>query len=108
MAVLAEQMGVPAADVVVEGQSQDTIQNIYFSYKLMQQRGWTSAEVVSSFYHLPRAGLILQHYPFAWREQGVPLPPQIGLRETLVIYETEAVYTTQLRWFGFPASPYLP
>jgi uncharacterized SAM-binding protein YcdF (DUF218 family) len=108
MAVLAEQMGVPAADVVVEGKSQDTVQNIYFSYKLMQQRGWKSAEVISSFYHLPRAGLILQRYPFAWREQGAPLPPHLGFSQVVMIYESEALYTTQLRWFGIPASPYVP
>jgi uncharacterized SAM-binding protein YcdF (DUF218 family) len=108
MADLAEEMGVPAADVVVEGKSQDTIQNIYFSYKLMQQRGWTSAEVVSSFYHLPRAGLILRRYPFAWRERGAALPPHLGFSQTVMIYESEALYTTQLRWFGLPASPYLP
>ena len=108
MAELAEVQGVPVADIVIEGQSKDTIQNIYFSYRLMQQRGWTSAEVVSSPSHLPRAGLILEHYSFQWQEHAARWPQEFGWRQIVMIYETEALYTTQLRWRGFPASPYLP
>jgi uncharacterized SAM-binding protein YcdF (DUF218 family) len=93
---------------VIEGQSKDTIQNIYYSYKLMQQRGWTSAEVVSSPSHLPRAGLILEHYSFQWQEHSARWPSEYGWRQILMLYEAEALYTTQLRWLGFPASPYLP
>ncbi len=108
MADLAEKMGVPASDVVVENQAHDTVQNIYFSYKLMQQRGWKSAEVVSSSYHLPRAGVILEHYHFPWRLQAAPLPRPFGLKRLIMVYETEALYTTELRWFGFRDSPYVP
>jgi uncharacterized SAM-binding protein YcdF (DUF218 family) len=108
MAELAEVHGVPVADVVIEGQSKDTIQNIYFSYKLMQQRGWTSAEVVSSPSHLPRAGLILEHYSFQWQEHAARWPPEYGWRQIVMLYETEALYTMQLRCRGFPASLYLP
>jgi uncharacterized SAM-binding protein YcdF (DUF218 family) len=108
MAELAEVYGVPVADVVIEGQSRNTIQNIYFSCKLMQQWGWTSAEVVSSPSHLPRAGLILEHYSFQWQEHAARWAPEFGWRQIVMIYETEALYTTQLRWLGFPASPYLP
>ncbi len=108
MADLAEKMGVPAADVVVEDKANDTIQNIYFSYKLMQQHGWNSAEIISSSYHLPRAGLILEHYKFAWREKAAPLPRPYGLKALILTYETEILYTTELRWLGFPPSPYLP
>ena len=108
MAEQAEVQGVPVTDIVIEGQSKDTIQNIYYSYKLMQQRGWTSAEVVSSPSHLPRAGLILEHYSFQWQEHAAQWPPEYEWRQILMIYETEALYTTQLRWRGFPASPYLP
>jgi len=55
---------VPAEVVLVEGQAQNTIQNIYYSEKIMAAHHWTSAEVISSASHLPRAALILKHYSF--------------------------------------------
>jgi len=61
---LAVAQGVPAEDVLVEGQAQNTIQNIYYSEKIMAAQHWTSAEVISSASHLPRAALILKHYSF--------------------------------------------
>jgi uncharacterized SAM-binding protein YcdF (DUF218 family) len=33
----------------------------------MKAHGWRSAEVVSSAYHLPRAGLIFSRLPLEWR-----------------------------------------
>ena len=108
MATLAEQQGVPAAAITVEEQSQNTIQNIYFSNQIMQQKNWTSAEVVSSPSHLPRAGLILEHYRFRWSEHAAPWPPEYGWREIGLIYAEEIVETWVLRWHGFPPSPFLP
>jgi len=61
---LAVAQGVPAEVVLVEGQAQNTIQNIYYSEKIMAAQHWTSAEVISSASHLPRAALILKHYSF--------------------------------------------
>ena len=58
MARMAVAAGVPASAVIVEGKAMNTIQNIFYSDRIMQQRGWTSAEVVSSPSHLPRASLI--------------------------------------------------
>jgi uncharacterized SAM-binding protein YcdF (DUF218 family) len=108
MAGLAEAEGVPLADIVVEGHSQDTIQNIYFSYQIMQQKGWTSAEIVSSPSHLPRAGLILEHYRFQWKEHAAPWPPEYGWRMLGLVYAGEIIETLVLRWHGFPPSPFLP
>ncbi len=108
MARLAEQSGVPSQDVAVEGEARDTIQNIFFSHKIMEQRGWTSAEVVSSPSHLPRTGLILEHYGFKWRTQASQWPPEYGWRQIGMLYLPEAIYTLELRWRGFPPSPYLP
>lgn len=108
MASLAETEGVPPSAVIVEGQSQNTIQNIYFSHKIMLQKGWNSAEIVSSPSHLPRTGLILEHYHFQWREKACPWPPEYGWRKTDMIYAAEIIETMVLRWHGFPATPYLP
>jgi uncharacterized SAM-binding protein YcdF (DUF218 family) len=108
MAGLAEKSGVPSQDVVVEGASHYTVENIFFSHKIMEQRGWTSAEVVSSPSHLPRTGLILEHYGFQWRTHASRWPPEYGRRQIGMMYLSEAIYTLELRWRGFPPSPYLP
>ncbi|MDQ2843701.1 MAG: YdcF family protein [Acidobacteriota bacterium] len=108
MAAVAEDQGVPAADIVVEGQAQNTIQNIYFSNQIMQQKGWTSAEIVSSPSHLPRAGLILEHFRFQWKEHASHWPPEYSWREIGMIYAGEIAETWVLRWRGFSPSPFLP
>ena len=79
MAELAKAQGVPATAIVEEGQAKDTIQNAYYSVKIMQEHGWHSAEVVSSDSHLPRASLIFAHFPIAWRMHAAPWPLQYGL-----------------------------
>jgi len=45
----------------------NTIQNAYYSYRIMQVEGWTSALIVTSPTHVRRASLIFQHYPLAWK-----------------------------------------
>jgi uncharacterized SAM-binding protein YcdF (DUF218 family) len=108
MAALAEEQGIPMADIIVEGEAQNTIQNIYFSNQIMEQKGWISAEVVSSPSHLPRAGLILGHYRFQWKEHASHWPPEYGWRRIGMIYASEIIETFVLRWHGFPPSPFLP
>lgn len=108
MAAVAEEQGVPAADITVEGQAQNTIQNIYFSNQILDQKGWTSVEVVSSPSHLPRAALILEHYHFQWKEHASHWPPEYNWRKIGMIYIGEIVETWILRWHGFPPSPFLP
>jgi uncharacterized SAM-binding protein YcdF (DUF218 family) len=108
MASLAEAEGVPADDIVIEGRSQNTIQNIYFSNRIMEQRGWSSAEVVSSPSHLPRAGLILEHYHFQWMEHAAHWPPEYSRRWIATVYAEEIAETMVLRWHGFPPTPFLP
>ena len=105
---LAVAQGVPAEDVLVEGQAQNTIQNIYYSEKIMAAQHWTSAEVISSASHLPRAALILKHYSFQWRTQAAPWPPEYSALQRVGRFCVEAEYCFKLRLLGFPASPYLP
>jgi uncharacterized SAM-binding protein YcdF (DUF218 family) len=91
MARTAEAQGIPESAVVVEPQARDTIQNACYAVRLMKERGWGSAEVVSSPWHLQRAGLIFSRMPIAWRAQVAPaLEPEsgvfanaMGLEETL-------------------------
>jgi hypothetical protein len=108
MATLAIAQGVPPSAVIEEDEAQNTIQNIFYSERIMAQRRWTSAEVVSSSSHLPRAALILQHYPLTWRTQAAPWPPVYSLWQRAAHYAVEAEYCLKLRIFGFPQSRFLP
>jgi uncharacterized SAM-binding protein YcdF (DUF218 family) len=108
MKELAVAQGVPAEAVTEEGQAQNTIQNIYYSEKIMAAQHWTSAEVVSSPSHLPRAALILAHYSFLWRTRRAPWPSEYSGLQRALRYCIEAEYCLRLRMLGFPATPYLP
>jgi len=107
MAELAESQGVPSPAVTEESRAQNTIQNAYYSVRIMQSKGWHSAEVVSSPSHLPRASLIFQHFPIEWRMHGSHWPPGL-IFQPAVIYTAEALYTSRLRILGFHPTPFLP
>lgn len=72
MARVAEAQGIPADMIVEEPNAHDTIQNACDSLRLMQSRGWQSAEVISSANHLPRAAMILGRLPLKWRVHAAP------------------------------------
>jgi uncharacterized SAM-binding protein YcdF (DUF218 family) len=104
MALLAEAQGVPASAVIEEGQAHDTIQNAYYSVKIMRQHGWHSAEVVSSHSHLPRASLIFAHFPITWRMHAAPWPPEYGFFHRAANEWYEAVDTARIRITTYPES----
>lgn len=108
MAVLAESEGVPASAVIEEGQAKDTIQNAYYSVRIMQAHGWRSAEVVSSPSHLRRASLIFAHFPIAWRMHAAPWPAEYGFWNRATHEWYEAVDTARIRLTSFPESRFLP
>ncbi len=107
MARLAEAQGVPASAVIEEGQALDTIQNAYYSVKIMQAHGWHSAEVVSSHSHLPRASLIFAHFPITWRMHAAPWPPEYGFFDRAENEWYEAIDTARIRITTFPESRFL-
>jgi uncharacterized SAM-binding protein YcdF (DUF218 family) len=77
MARTAEAQGIPEGAIFVEPEAMDTIQNACYSARIMKAHGWRSAEVVSSAYHLPRAGLIFNGLPLEWRlHDAPPLEPE--------------------------------
>ena len=80
MARFAESQGVPPSAIVIEGQSLNTIQNAYYSYRIMQAHDWQSALIVSNANHLRRASLIFRYYPIAWRTQAAPWPRDASTR----------------------------
>jgi uncharacterized SAM-binding protein YcdF (DUF218 family) len=108
MAALAVAQGVPPSAVIEEGQAQNTIQNIFYSSRIMQDHHWTSAEVVSSPSHLPRTALILQHYRMPWSTHTAPWPAEYNLWQRAAHFAVEAEYCLRLRIFGFPSTRFLP
>jgi uncharacterized SAM-binding protein YcdF (DUF218 family) len=109
MRQFARSQGVADSAVLAEGASRNTIQNAYFSYKIMQAHDWTSALVVTSPTHVRRASLIFSHYPLAWRMHVAPWPDTLPLSRQAWFWISEAGYTSYGRLFGFPNERrYLP
>lgn len=56
--------GVSEDRIVLEGESTSTLENLRFSQRMMQERGWTSATIVTHDFHGMRALEIAQalHY----------------------------------------------
>ena len=104
MARVAESQGVPASALVIEPGALNTIQNACYSVRLMNTHGWRSAEVVSSAYHLPRAGLIFKRLPVEWRLHAAPgleagQDSHDGAHAALEYVKT-AYYLLYSRWAG--------
>jgi uncharacterized SAM-binding protein YcdF (DUF218 family) len=109
MRQFAISQGVPADAVFAETQSRNTIQNAFYSYRIMQAHHWTSVLVVSSPTHIRRASLIFRHYPIAWKVQEAPWPPGLPLWRKAWLWSSESAYTSYVRVFGFPnAGSFLP
>src|SRR5438094_4953898 len=104
MATLALAQGVPPDAIIEEAQAQNTVQNIFYSQRIMAAHGWTSAEVVSSPSHLPRTALILEHFSFQWSTHPAPWPPEYTLWQRAAHYTVEAESCLKLRFLGFPAT----
>lgn len=101
--------GVPADAVIEEDEAKDTIQNIWFSHKIMEAHGWHSAEVVSSPSHVQRAALILAHYnDLQWRTHPSQWPSSYDQTHIGGIFAHEATLCWKLMHDGFPPSDYLP
>lgn len=111
----AKSQGVPAAAITEEPQAENTIQNLYYSAKIMHEQGWGSAEIVSSPSHLPRAALIVNTLnidqptlSINWSTHPAHWPPEYGLWHRLRLYNGEARDCLYLRFHGFPNSKFLP
>jgi uncharacterized SAM-binding protein YcdF (DUF218 family) len=107
MAILAAAQGVPPSAIFEEVRAKDTIQNIFYSDRIMEANHWTSAEVISSPSHLPRTALILAHYTVAWRTHAAPWPSEYSLFNRAAHYTVEAEYCLRLKLFGFPKTRFL-
>lgn len=93
MARIAREMGVPAADIVVEDRARRTLENGRFVAELMERHGWRSALIVTNSVHMRRAQRVFQRLgieahaaPSEW-----PLAPRVNTpAEGLAMYEATA------------------
>lgn len=72
MARVAESQGVPRSMIFEDTRALDTIQNACYSEQIMKSHGWSSAEVVTSPFHVQRAAMIFSHLPIEWRLHAAP------------------------------------
>ncbi len=99
MARTAAGQGIPRSAILVEPEARDTIQNACYSVRMMKAHGWGSAEVVSSKWHVERAGLIFSRMPIAWRMRvAPPLEPQAGWYEDAVALKETLKTVRYLVW----------
>jgi len=115
MAAFAETQGVPASAILEEGQAENTIQNVFYSAKIMHEHNWRSAEMVSSSAHLGRTALILQAFDRSrpdlaidWRTHPASWPSEFSYLHRASLAWLEATRCLQIRVFGFPRSRFLP
>lgn len=115
MAQLARSQGVPASAILEDVQAQNTIQNIYYSARIMHDHGMNSAEIVSSPSHLPRAALIVNTLNvdqpslyINWRTHAAHWPHEYSIFREAALYIGEARNCLILRFNGFPSSRFLP
>jgi uncharacterized SAM-binding protein YcdF (DUF218 family) len=100
----AESQGIPASVILKEPQALDTIQNACYSAQILKSHGLSSAEVISSPYHLPRAGLIFSRVPLAgfnWHSHPAPgllTPGYISNTAPLVEILKTARYLAWAQW----------
>lgn len=72
MAGAAAAQGIPPSAIFVETKANDTIQNACYAARIMQAHRWHSAEIVTSDFRLPRAGMIFGHTSLDWRLHAAP------------------------------------
>ena len=97
----ARSQGVPASALFAEGESQNTIQNAYYSYRIMQAHDWTSALIVTSPTHLRRASLIFQQLSSRLENGCGALATDYPLWKRLWFWCSETGYTGYGRSLAF-------
>lgn len=106
MAQIAMAQGVPKQAILLERQAHNTVENIHFTRLIMKAHGWTSAEVVTSPSHVPRAAFLLSHFPLQWKMRACPWPPEFSVFDKFAHNWREALFTAWLHHHGMPGWEY--
>ena len=79
--------GVPAEAIIEEREARDTIGNARYSARIMRERGWESAILVSSPYHLKRGKMLFETAGVAVQTAGAETPDNPFYGITFSLYE---------------------
>ena len=92
MRTLAVSAGVPEDHIVIETDSSTTLENAQLTARLMRERGWNTALVVSDRLHLPRAILAFRSFGIRARGSAPPRSKRDGARFSPRTFLAHAAY----------------
>ncbi len=99
MKKLAIELGVPETAIHVETLARNTRQNAQFCAKILSEKRWRSAVIVTSPYHLRRAHLHFVKYNFELVSVPSDYPKEISLLHKIVynLWETWQILKISLK-----------
>ena len=62
MRQVAMEAGVPAAQILIEQQATSTLESAIYCTRIIRQHGWSTALIVTDYYHLPLTLLAFQSF----------------------------------------------
>jgi len=74
MKALAVSLGVPEKAILVESEAANTYQNVLFTKKIIDQKGWKNILLVSSPYHMRRVQFVFKNIDSGINITYTPLP----------------------------------
>jgi uncharacterized SAM-binding protein YcdF (DUF218 family) len=98
MRELALAAGVPDAQIALEPWAGTTLENARFSARIMRQRGWSRALVVSEPMHVLRALLVFRRLGINAR--GAPVEGFWSLRPRRTVLKHVLYETMAITWYG--------
>jgi uncharacterized SAM-binding protein YcdF (DUF218 family) len=89
MSQYAQGLGVPSSAIELESYARSTIENAKNTDAIMKLRGWHSAIVVTSTFHLPRVRSIFKDLGGDFLFVGAPLPGEFSMIDHALLYLEE-------------------
>ncbi|WP_077852492.1 YdcF family protein [Clostridium felsineum] len=90
MANFAESLGIPNSCLIKEGKSRNTYENIKNSIKIMEQRNWLSAMVVTSPWHIRRSNYFLSKCSIKYEMEKSDYPGEFSCFYIAAMYIWES------------------
>ncbi|KHD35372.1 hypothetical protein NL50_13760 [Clostridium acetobutylicum] len=97
MANFAKSLGIPNGCLIKEDKSRNTYQNIQNSIKIMENKHWSSAIVVTSPWHLRRSNYFLSKFNIAYRMEKSDYPKEFSYLYIIAMYMWENYVMTKTK-----------
>ncbi|WP_343761804.1 YdcF family protein [Clostridium oceanicum] len=95
MVDFAESLGIPNSCLIKEDKSSNTYQNIQNSIKIMKDKNWSSAMVVTSPWHLRRSNYFLSKFNITYKMEKSDYPKEFSYIYIVAIYMWENYVMTK-------------